>query len=373
MDFLANISVAEWVYLGVFLLAILIQFGFYISFHSGVKRGISAELKTVTTPVSVVICAHNHRDELEKNLPHVLYQEYENFEVIVVNDRSFDGTKDYLNGMEHPRLKVVHIDPDAQGRKGKKFALSLGIKAAQYDTLLLTDADCRPAGPQWIATMLGAKGERQIVLGHGAYAKKRSPFNLLERFDTFYKAILMFGRAAVGKPYMGVGRNLLYNKDLFFGQGGFKKHMNLQSGDDDLFVNAVANGSNTAVCLKKEGITLSTPSKGFGEWFRRKRRHYTTGPHYKMRDKLVLSAFSISAMLVWAGLLGLFFFKNVLWIVLGAFVLRWLLQLYIFSRSMKEMGDRDLLFYIPVLELLILILDSMIILSNTIVRPRKWK
>lgn len=373
LGIITEIGFMEWVYLAVFYTAFLIQISFYISFQKGISRILKVQPQPIDEPVSVVICAHNHREQLERNLPHVLYQEYPNFEVVVVNDRSFDGTKDHLDGLEHDRLKVVHIDPDAQGRMGKKFALSLGIKAAKHDNLLLTDADCRPKGPNWISTMMAAKGERKIVLGYGAYERNPTPFNLLERYDAFYKAILMFGRAGLGKPYMGVGRNLLYEKELFFGQGGFKQHMNLLSGDDDLFVNAVANDRNTTACLDQAGKTLSAPSKGMGEWFRRKRRHYTTGPRYKWRDKAVLSLFSASALLCWLGLAGIFFFKNLLWIVLAAFLLRGLLQLYIFNRTMKELGERGLLLFAPLLEMPLLLLDSIILLSNTIAPPRKWK
>lgn len=347
---------------------------FYLGFTVNIKRWSEKSFVPSTAPVSVIISAHNDREQLEKNLPYILHQEHPEFEVIVVNDRSYDGTKDLLDGMEHPRLKVMHIDPDAQGRTGKKFALTMGIKASVHGIILVTDADCRPSGPNWISTMSAyLKGEKQFVIGYGAYHKTRSIFNRFERFDAFYKGIIMFGMAAMGKPYMALGRNLMYTKELFFEQGGFKKHMNVQSGDDDLFVNSAATEQNTAICVKKEGVTISTPSTGSAQWFRRKRRHFTTGPLYKGMDKFLLSAFSISAMLCWAGILAICFFKITLWIVLGAFMLRLLVQVHIFNRSMKELGDRDLLFFVPILELVLLIMDPIIFISNILVRPRKWK
>ena len=347
---------------------------FYLGFMVDLKRWSEKAFEPSKAAVSVIISAHNDREQLEKNLPYILHQEHPEFEVIVVNDRSYDGTKDLLDGLEHPRLKVIHIDPDAQGKTGKKFALTMGIKASIFDNILVTDADCRPSGPNWIATMAAfLKEDKQLVIGYGAYHKTRSIFNRFERFDAFYKAIIMFGMAAMGRPYMALGRNLMYTKELFFEQGGFKKHMNLQSGDDDLFVNSAATEQNAAICMKKEGLTLSTPSSSSAQWFRRKRRHFTTGPHYKGMDKFLLSAFSISAMLCWVGLLAIGFFKMSLWIVLGAFVLRLLVQLHIFNRSMKELGDRDLLFLVPILELVLLIMDPIIFISNIIVRPRKWK
>src|SRR5690606_33347934 len=106
-------------------------------------------------PVSVVIAARNEAANLEKNLPRILSQDHPDFEVIVANDCSYDRTEEVLKELQqgNPRLRIVSIPENDKYRHGKKFALTMGIKAASHDTLLFTDADCYPLSPNWIRSM----------------------------------------------------------------------------------------------------------------------------------------------------------------------------------------------------------------------------
>jgi len=199
-------------------------------------------------PVSVVIAARNEEKNLLENIPRIMEQDHPNFEVIVVNDSSWDDTADVLKALSlsYPNLKVIHIDEDKQQMQGKKFAITLGIKAAKHDIVLLTDADCSPLYAGWITEMTRhLHGKKQLALGFSPYFRKPGRLNRIIRFDTLMIACQYLGFAKAGKPYMGVGRNLAYHKDLFFKVGGFKNHYSIASGDDDLFVNQVATSQNT--------------------------------------------------------------------------------------------------------------------------------
>ena len=177
--------------------------------------------------VSIIICAKNEYDNLKKNLKTILNQDYINYEVIVVNDQSNDNTKDLLNEYEKTyfRLKVVNIDDNVNHIIGKKFALTLGIKSAKYDHLLLTDADCFVDSNKWISSITRNFVSSDIVLGYGAYKKEKGLLNKLIRFDTYTIAIQYFSYALRSLTYMGVGRNLAYKKSVFFNNKGFASHM----------------------------------------------------------------------------------------------------------------------------------------------------
>ncbi|HRN42908.1 MAG TPA: glycosyltransferase, partial [Vicingus sp.] len=159
-------------------------------------------------PVSVVICAKNERDNLLNFLPEFLAQDYPTFEVIVVNDHSIDDTVDVLKAysLQFPNLKVVTVPDNDRFYGSKKFALTLGIKAAQYENILLTDADCRPTSNQWIKLMSNYPVNKSIVLGFGAYQKQPGMLNKLIRFETLFTAMQYFSFALCKMPYMGVGR-----------------------------------------------------------------------------------------------------------------------------------------------------------------------
>ncbi len=134
----------------------------------------------------------------------------------------------------------------------------MGIKSARYETLLLTDADCVPASENWMQLMQdGYRPETEIVLGYGGYHPTSSLLNRIIRFETFHAALQYLSYALAGIPYMGVGRNLSYKKDVFLRNKGFSSINQIPGGDDDLFINQVANKHNTAIVIDREAHTLS--------------------------------------------------------------------------------------------------------------------
>jgi glycosyltransferase involved in cell wall biosynthesis len=148
------------------------------------------------------------------------------------------------------RLKMVNIDSTPAHVNGKKYAITLGIKAAKHDWILLTDADCRPNNEQWIRVVSERCSEdKNFVLGYSAYEKRPGFLNLFIRFETLLTAIQYIGFALAGNPYMGVGRNLAYRKSVFLENKGFNNFLSVTGGDDDLFVNQHATAKNTAVVL----------------------------------------------------------------------------------------------------------------------------
>lgn len=332
----------------LFGITFLIQIYFYlfyfirILFYNNEKHK-SSEKKSI----SVIICARNEEKNLEENLPLVLKQDYPDYEVIVVNDCSEDESEFVLERLqkEHKHLKITTIKKDDKFIHTKKLALTIGIKAANNKTLLLTDADCKPESNQWIKQMqAGFYNQKNIVLGYGGYESQKSLLNNLIRFDTLFIAIQYFSYALAGKPYMGVGRNLAYNKKLFFENKGFAKHHQLESGDDDLFVNQVANKINTAVEISAKGKTQSKPETNLSNWFKQKKRHTTTGRLYKFgaRWRLFLEQSSRFWYYI-LFILSLILFPEFYIYILAVFIFRSILQLIIFKVTMKKLDEKNLL------------------------------
>ena len=298
-----------------------------------------------THPVSVIICARDEADNIAKNLLGSLVQQYSTtHEIIVVDDNSFDDSKYLLEEFQktYKLLNVVELKQEAKHIPGKKFPLSMGIKAAKHEVVLLTDADCVPASEFWIDKMQETYADdTEIVLGYGAYHKKKGLLNKLVRWETFHTALQYFTYALAGIPYMGVGRNLSYKKTIFFRHKGFAAHNNIPSGDDDLFINTAATKTNTKINIDPDTFTLSNPVDTWAQWKKQKNRHYTTSKFYKPLHKFLLGLYSFSHFMFFPLLMASLVCVSWQWSLL-VFGLRFLTQAFIFYPAMKRLNEKDL-------------------------------
>jgi glycosyltransferase involved in cell wall biosynthesis len=361
----------------VFAFVFLVQMVYYwlifgrFSFN---KKKLSGNIDT--HPVSVIVVARNEYHNLSRNLPLILEQDYPDFEVVVVNDNSDDDSADLLKSFSdnYKHLNVFTISSNLNFFKGKKFPLALGIKAAKNEILLLTDADCKPKSDKWIFEMQkNFVGKKQIILGYGAYERRKGLLNKLIRFDTLQVAIQYFSFAIAGIPYMGVGRNLAYRKSFFNQTKGFTKHYQISSGDDDLFVNQNATKSNINYEYSVKSHTISVPKLTFSAWMKQKKRHLTTGNYYKLKHKLALSFFSFSQALFFALMITLLIARYNIIPVAALFSLRLISQLIIFKTSINKLEEKKLLLYTPLFELFFIVLNPLIYLSNLVSKENKWK
>jgi glycosyltransferase involved in cell wall biosynthesis len=305
-------------------------------------------------PVSVIVCARDEAHNIARNLPGILVQQYKTtHEIIVVNDNSTDDTKYLLDEFKKrfKNLNPIRLTQEAKMIPGKKFPLSMGIKSAKYEIVLLTDADCVPASELWIQKMQdGYYDGKQIVLGYGAFHKKPGMLNKLIRFETFHSALQYLSFALAGLPYMGVGRNLSYKKELFFNNKGFSAINHIPGGDDDLFINMVANKRNTSIVIDKDAHTLSEAAPTWSIWQRQKYRHYTTSKYYKGKHKFLLGLYSLSQVLIYPIAIAAALFYT-WWVVVALFGLRMIVLGIMWQKTMKKLNEADLFPYFIFLDI----------------------
>lgn len=322
--------------------------------------------------ISVIICARNEAQNLRKNLPLILKQNYPSqFEVIVVNDASTDDTCDVLNDFikTYTHIKVVHITD--KKIKGKKGALAAGIEAARFDWLLLTDADCYPLSNNWIFDIKKGVNTKGIGLAYAPYEKRDGFLNKFIRFETVWTATQYMGFALAGEPYMGVGRNLIYKKNLYFKAGGFQKHEHIASGDDDLFINSVVSKKNFKIILEPSTFMYSEPKTQWKAYFTQKNRHLSTSTSYILKHKIMLGMLSASHFL---------FFVTAFWLVALNFstifvliliVVRTLVVWYFYGKILRKFHESDLIYLIPLLDVVYL-LFYVVFLPAIMIKSQKW-
>ena len=325
-------------------------------------------------PISIIICAKNELNNLKNNLQFILDQNYSNFEVIVVNDQSSDDSINFLNKLakKNKHLVIVEIDDFVKTTLGKKFALTLGIKTAKNKYLILTDADCIPDSKNWIKKMSSNFNRANIILGYGSYKKEKSLLNKIIRYDTFSIAQQYLSFALANQTYMGVGRNLAYKKSLFFSNKGFASHINIASGDDDLFIQEIANNSTVTIELSNEAHTTSNTIKSWKDWIYQKRRHISTAPLYKIKFKILLSIYPISQLLFLLSIILLFILKSNINYIIILLSIKLMFSYIINYITMRKLKVYDLYWLHPLYEVLHILIQVNFVLLNLFKKPVKW-
>ena len=368
----------------MFLIAVSIQLLYLFVFIIAFNRKDPGE-EEARVPVSVVVCAHDEAENLRELIPLLLSQDYPEFEVIVVNDRSNDSTFDFLleETKTQPRLRMVNVKDTPERVNGKKYGITLGIRAASYEWILLTDADCRPNTGQWIRSMSRHfTSGAQFVLGFSPYLRKAGFLNLFVRFETILTAIQYFAFGWLRNPYMGVGRNLAYRKSLFLEQKGFNNFLHVTGGDDDLFVNMHARGSNTRLQLSPESQVSSSPKATWCSFFEQKVRHLSVGKRYRFAHRFLLGAFTASWIATW-----LMWIPLIVWslssspspyvietyLVLLPFVLRWILLILLFRSMLRRASLAFPLSTLPLLDFIFAIYYLSTGLAALTTKKIRWR
>ena len=331
--------------------------------------------------VSIVVCARNELDNLRNLLPLLLKQDYPApFEIVLIDDRSHDDTYLYAQQLTQyypEKVRLVTVDRTPDGFAPKKYALTLGIKAARHPRLLFTDADCIPATNQWLRLMqrgFAQAGGADLVLGFSAYAEAPGFLNHLIRYETLLPAAQYLSFAWRGWPYMGVGRNLAYTRATFTATKGFASHIRQLSGDDDLLVqDAVAQGLRVAVVADAPAHTLSEPATTWGAWWRQKRRHLSAGRAYRLADRWRVGTFVLANMLFYLAAVVLVFSPNN-WVPLAVVcTLRTLFVVAVYARLSRRLQQPVIVGLLPVLDIVYFIQYLALGISLFLNRTLRWK
>ncbi|MDR2816937.1 MAG: glycosyltransferase [Proteiniphilum sp.] len=287
---LNQLTLMEWMLGGALLLCFLIQLFFYLFFYkqpySYLKKREEIAVPDEALPaISVIVTSKNSAEELEQNLPFIMEQDYPDFEVIVVNRGSTDDTDMVLKAAEqkYSRLYHTYVPMEADGINEKKLALTLGIKAAKNDFLLFTEAYCRPCSEHWIKEFGKEFTQgKEVILGFSRLEiPQKTGLRGFMLYDNLIYHLKFLSMAILHKPFMGIGRNLAYKKELFFKHKGYSSILNLEGGEDDVYVNRIAPPKKTGVALSGESMTETGSVNHFSAWRALKSGYLCSKQYYK--------------------------------------------------------------------------------------------
>ena len=358
---LASVLLAAWLYLCLY-------YGLY---HFRVGRW---HLKTPADgtdtplpPVSVVLTARNDAAWLKENLVYLLEQDYPDFEVVVVNYLSTDDTEFVLKLLRdyYPHLKVVPFKEDVNLFQGKKYPLSIGIKSAKNDILMLADPDCTPKNLHWLRGMV--RGYRnagtQMVLGYCGVKRTKNLLGILQQYDALAYGAQYLGSALLGHPYTGSGRNLSYRRSFFFKQGAFIRHYDVADGSDDLFIYQNADRRNTTVCIDTDACLTAEPKKHFYQWADDRRHRVATRNRHSLAGRLRESLSTWTNVVFYATAVLLLLTGTLPWpVVAGMAAAKWAWQIVCFSMLTKRFDGGYVHWAAPLLEIYFIIANTILIL-----------
>ena len=316
--------------------------------------------------ISAIVCYHNESANIRKSIVALNNQSYDNLEHVLVDDMSSDDTHDLLMKWSGHYSLVVQNN---KVHGGKKLALTKGIKTATKEWILLTDADCI-VPKEWAKTMVSYTENHKIVLGYAPLNKSNTLVGKFARYETYYTALQYLSFALAGRPYMGVGRNLLYNRSIFDHSGGFDSHTDIASGDDDLLINYAANSENTTICLDPDSFVYSPGKETFRSFIRQKTRHVSSSHRYRWLDKILLGISSSTQIGLYISAFIILFSQSIGWLIL--LPAYWILMLIVQYPICKKLHSIDLWLLYPLYDIAMAIYYIIMIPFTFIKKQNTW-
>lgn len=334
-----ELSAACWICMAVALVAVMWLLGAWVSrmrIVLATKRDDDDEIADPSSeaglkypPVSIVITALPGSAPLIPLVEAVLAQDYPAaMEVIVAIDGVDHTAHDRLHRLmlSHGNLYATFAPEDSRSLSRRKLSLMLGIKAAQYDMLMLTRGNCKITSPLWLRSMMrhAAMG-REVVVGWTVpmQVDKHEPGRLRRAYDSVWTALTWLPRAIKGVPYKASGCNLVYSKRLFFEHKGFSGSLHIKGGDDDMFVYEIARHADCSVELSDVSMVGEEVENARSAHRNSKAEHLFTARWLPHRPSLIMGSFSL-CLWIWllagaaAAVLGLpSFLPAALMVILG--------------------------------------------------------
>ncbi len=352
----------------IWWISLLVLTGYHLFVFLMKKRDPSIPNEQALPGVSIVVAVKNGCRSLLKHLNALTSQDYPLFEIIIVDDHSDEDQREQLAVGVWGNAKVRLITSDRE--PGKKHALTLGISEAIHPLILCTDADGFPNGSEWIREMVLASNRYKMVMGYSPYDKRSGLLNLLIRFETIMTGIQYLSWAMSGKPYMGVGRNLLYEKKFFQKVNPYAGDK-LPYGDDDLWVQQASKRAKLNVCFNEKAHVISKPATTWRQWVRQKHRHLSAGHQYDRGAWWQPAGYGLALMTHWFLLIPLLTTGEAIWVLCG-FVVGLLLRWFTHIRWTNKLGDRDTNYWFPILELCYAVYLAGMGCITTLVKKKAW-
>ena len=355
MEFLTNIfEHYSWQGIALVFLAVTL-FAIQIYYYAVVYNRIISfrlmrerERRRENPAISIIVPMRGESERfLVDELPALLHQEYDHYEVVVVY---IGSDNDYYDELQRIRDNHSYMRLTRMGGSNERFyistkqALNVGIKSAQYDCLLFTIPGATPVSNEWVATMAKGFERGSVVI---APAVPNFEGNNLSTYIMRMIELNQMRNAMVcaieGKPYYAPRSNYGFDRKLYDSERGYN-YLGLDIGENDLFLQEIATAKRTSVVMSRHSIVKEERIDMVSEW-KEQMRYYgntrqfypATAKHFTTRELGSRALFFIVAIAIIVILplelkLG----------AIGLLLLRYAIALWSSRRVAHKLGERDM-------------------------------
>lgn len=344
MSFFLNFSVIEWALTGILVVTFFIQLSYYLGRYARIPV-YRQKVNNQTPPISVVVMIDDNMDYVQETLPRLLAQEYDPFEVVVVDNGSSVEVTELLKSyaFHYPNLKYTRINPDPKYAYRRKFVLTVGIKACSYPNILFTEPNSRPVSEKWLSLMAKGFTTGEVVIGYCGIEPAKGLVNKLIRCSRLMLSVRYLSSAMKGRPYRGICSNMGFTSDLYFKNRGYN-FLKLNTGDDDLFIQKIATGDNTSVIVNPNATVRETHYGGLSMWFSERRFYSYAYKYYPLAVKAGIFTELFSRVLfLGAAVAVIAMLIPYVWIAaISMVVLRYTAVFFALSRICARLGEKGI-------------------------------
>lgn len=337
--------------LGAIILALFIV---QISLHLGIYGRVASfrlmnrqQIRDKEPAVSIVVPLFaEDANYLDTTLISLLSQDYAEFEVVVVYVGNSDDFFADIKSLQrlYPHLSPVHIDYSPHYPVSTKIALNVGIKSAKYDFVITTSSDATPASERWLSLLAKGFMYGDVVLGYSGIARQNGFANLIFREYQFNDSVAWLSSAIRRKTYSASRNALGFKKSLYFDVRGFN-HLNMNVGENDLFVQQIATRDNVSVVLSPRATCTERTWGSWGWWWRRAKMLQTTHRYYPKGAMATIIAELSVRILFFAAIITALIFMPWEFMVAALIValLRYFVVMFVVIRNTRRLGENGLI------------------------------
>lgn len=323
------------------LACFIVQMYYYLGPYARIPsfRGKKTETAKAEEGISVIVILGNDYTYLENTLPKLMSQDHPLFELIIVElgtDPDFSDELAMIK-MRYPNIVTTRMDNDPRFPISRKMAYNVGIKAASYEHILLTTDCATPVSGKWLSMMGKGFARADVVLGYCGVEHKPGAANALMRCNRLMMSVRYLSAAIKGRPYRGIIHNLGFTRKLYFENKGFG-NLNMNLGEDDLFVQRIANSGNTTVVMNPQATTREIQWGSMDWWREQYKFGRATFPYYKAASKYYERTESVTRLLFYACIVALCVILPPLWAAGVAGL--WLVRLIVVRRQVWRIRHR---------------------------------
>lgn len=306
----------------IFIIAIVLYSARAILFYIGAyleRKSSNIIDENLPLPfLSVVVPARNEENNIAKCLDSLLESNYsvDNFEIIVVNDRSDDNTQNIVEKyiIEHNNIKLINVTEVREHRnlRGKPGALDIGIKNAQAEYVLMTDADCK-VHPNWIKNiaMTFIQNKSDFIASYTLIRESRSLFEHLQEVEWLFMHTMAAGGLGLNQPLGCFGNNTAIRKEAYM-QIGTYENIPFSVTEDLALLQTLTKNNFKANYICNPNATVKTePCHTVSEYIEQHHRWTVGGKGLGWRA----SVFVTTSVSLWLGILLASIFDLHLWII----------------------------------------------------------